>query len=126
MPLYAILYIVVITSIHHDSFIEWLAEDIYIRLKIDLVLAFKLLYIKVSKKKKSGIMKDQQCSYCKNDEVNRIPLELWMNFLPGCKRYVCSSCKSEFVVILGDIVISLSEGYSELTNINLGREVKVI
>jgi len=49
-----------------------------------------------------------------------------MNFLPGCKRYVCSNCKSEFAVILGDIVISLAEGYSELTNINLGREVKVI
>jgi hypothetical protein len=126
MPVYATLHIVIIIYIHYDSSIERLTEDICIRLKIDLVLVFKLLYIKVSKKKKGGIMKDQQCPYCKIDEVNRIPLELWMNFLPGCKRYVCSSCKSEFVVILGDIIISLTEGYSELTNINLGREVKVI
>ena len=69
----------------------------------------------IQRKKK----REQQCPFCDNFETYRIPLEIWMNFLPGSNRFVCPNCKGEFITLLGDLVISISEGYSKLVNINL-------
>lgn len=71
--------------------------------------------LKIQRKK----TREQPCPFCNNFEINRIPLEIWMNFLPGSNRFVCPNCKGEFITLLGDLVISISEGYSKLTNINL-------